>query len=834
MCEVLWVRQLEQLLGGTALAWAATSGALFTAMGLGAFVAGLWLERGRSPRPALLLLQTATLLWMLLSPSMDGWLMASVDGWLGTASAPGFVPLHYVIALIGLFVPGFAAGALVPLLAEWVADKTLQPGRIVASLWAWDALGAAAFALLTGIVLMRHLGCDRTFLLTAALHLAVVMLLWRRGEPKIREGEVESEASGEGSSKGKRGRGKGKKPERQLADRRQALAPGVVFFQLALIGAASVGWQALWGRLLVLSLPGSLIWPALMIAAWIASTGLGALFYRRIALLRENPVVTLALGQILCAAGGWAGSALGSWLRGVLAATRPHSPAFVYELFVALAMGAVAALAVGVMLPAAVDLVRSPRTGAGQATGYVVASDVVGALLGSLFIPLFLLPWLGLMPALLVMGAAQLLGGLLLWMWPSVGERGPLRRALAPAFLLALGAAWLLTSADLRPWSPLDGDDDDGERRAVRVVWGPMATAAVVEDSDELLKLFVDRHHGMGGEKGVFIERRQAHIPLVLHGRAKSVAVIGVGTGNTLGAVTQHDVERIDAAESSIAVLQMLDLFAATNNQVWRDERLRVANLDGQVMLRRSSQRYDVIIGDLVHPWRAGAAGLYSREHLRVVRSRLAEGGLFCFWLPLHELSGDDLSITVASFLDVFDGGTALLGHLGRRQPILALVGGGPEALLERDRLARQLGASTPSYLVNVDIDSPEDLQSLYLGGSEWLRRLAGGSPVTTLDRPELAYRSSETWWRGIDGLGEQRLAALLERREELSELLPDDERGQRRHSAVGRLLRAELDEAAGHDEAAAEGYIEAARLDPSFNLPRIALELLRRRVGGS
>lgn len=824
MSEVLWIRQLDQLLGATALSLAATSGALFTAMGLGALFSARWLARERSPRRALLVLQMLTGVWAVLSPHIDAWLMAAVDGLLTETSATGFVPLHYGVALVGLLVPGVAAGALVPLVADWRARKSRKPGKRVALLWGWDALGSSVFAAATGVVLLRHLGCERSFWVAALLHALVVALVARSGEERTADEPEESSVKDRGR----------KRRRRERRDEPLSVAPPtLVLMQLALIGLAGVGWQVLWARLLVLALPGALYWPSLLIACWVGCTGLGAVLYRRISALRVDPIATVAVSQILCAAGGWLGGALGSWLRGVLVATRPHAPAALYELLLGLVVSAGAALLAGVMLPAAVDVLRGTRAGTGQATGQVIAADVGGAIVGTMFIPLLLLPWAGLTRSLLLLGAVQLIGGLVVGMWPMAGERGAVRRALAPSVLIALVGAWQLTEADLQPWAPMvDEATGEDERRVVRVVWGAMATAAVVEDPDELRRLYVDRHHGMGGEKGVFIERRQAHIPLVLHGRAKSVAVIGVGTGNTLGAVTQHDVEGIDAAESAISVLQMLDLFSATNNQVWRDERLRVANLDGHTMLRRSPHRYDVIIGDLVHPWRAGAAGLYSREHLRVVRERLAEGGLFCLWLPLHELDEDDLAVALSSFVEVFGEGTALLGHLGWRQPILALVAGGPRRLLERERLAEQLGASTPAHLVDVDIDSPEDLQSLYVGGTEWLRETARGAPVTTLDRPELAYRSSETWWRGVDGLGERMLGAVLDSREPLAERLPDDEVAQRRHRAVGRLLQAELEEAAGDFDEAWRGYEAAARIDPTFNLPRIALELLRRRVG--
>ena len=55
-----------------------------------------------------------------------------------------------------------------------------------------------------------------------------------------------------------------------------------------------------------------------------------------------------------------------------------------------------------------------------------------------------------------------------------------------------------------------------------------------------------------------------------------------------------------------------------------------------------ASERYDVIVSDNFHPARSGSAALYTVEHFAAVRERLRRGGVFCQWLPLHQLDMPD------------------------------------------------------------------------------------------------------------------------------------------------------------------------------------------------
>lgn len=825
--EIALIHGLGQLLGATALGAAATSGAFLCSMGLGALAAGRLSPRIERPG------KIAAFIELLAG----AWSVAAIWGLPLVAHLADRVPLqldgsmsqvsvNYGISFTLLLVPGALAGALIPLLAPLISEGTRQ-GRSVARLWVWDSLAAAAGAAFAGLWLLPALGASACLWISAGLHLLGVGLA-----ASFMNAQVSAHDSGEPDASSRLRHRKGirattrRKGKAASKDQVPSNLGAIVMGSLFVAGVAGVGWQVAWARLLVLTLPGSLAAPAVMIACWIGGGGLGAWIYRSWMDVERFPGRALGLGQAACAAFALLGASCGSWLAGSLAAARPLS-VVLPEVAVAIVVALPAAIAMGVALPAAIDLLAPAKRPIAQLTGAALAADVMGAACGAFFIPFLVIPSLGLWKAMLALALFQAIIGFLL---AFATGRGSSWRAPATVGALLVLAVLAGRSSSFGP-VPLVTDSGEERAEPVRVVWGPAAVAATVRDADGMRQLFVDRHHGMGGERGLFIERRQGHLPLILHGGARSVAVLGVGTGNTLGAVTRHPLERIDAAESLGSVLRMLDLFGESNRRVWRDERVRIHQLDGHTMLRRSSERYDVIVNDLVHPWRAGAQGLYSLDNFRMIRRSLAPEGVFFLWLPLHELSSEDLSVVAATFLEAFGEGTVLLGHLGWRQPIMAMAYGVRSDALQRSQLLATTGVTPPDWLVEADLDQPEDVQALYLGQRELLEDLAGDASPTSWDRPDLAYRSAATWWRGTSGLGQRTLGYVLSERGHIEEVAPDDGIAARRFSAVGIFLDAELHEAAGELEEAALGYGEAAREDPTFGLPRLALALLRQRL---
>ena len=114
--------------------------------------------------------------------------------------------------------------------------------------------------------------------------------------------------------------------------------------------------------------------------------------------------------------------------------------------------------------------------------------------------------------------------------------------------------------------------------------------------------------------------------------------------------------------------------FGDSNRSVYDDARVRVVLDDARNFLATTRERFDVVIADLFVPWRSGAGALYTREHFEAVRSRLQEGGLFCQWLALYQLSREEFDIVMATFLDVFPRSALFRGDFYGRFPIVGLA----------------------------------------------------------------------------------------------------------------------------------------------------------------
>jgi spermidine synthase len=163
---------------------------------------------------------------------------------------------------------------------------------------------------------------------------------------------------------------------------------------------------------------------------------------------------------------------------------------------------------------------------------------------------------------------------------------------------------------------------------------------------------------------------------LLLHPSPRRVAFVGLGTGITAGAALHHAVERVVALEIVPDVVEAArDDFADVNAGVVRDPRVTVVIDDGRNHLAAAPGDYDVIVGDLLVPWRPAEAPLYTRAHFESVRRSLRAEGVFCQWLPLYQLSAEQLASLVRTFVEVFPRTTLWRGNFLERAPTLALVG---------------------------------------------------------------------------------------------------------------------------------------------------------------
>jgi spermidine synthase len=129
-------------------------------------------------------------------------------------------------------------------------------------------------------------------------------------------------------------------------------------------------------------------------------------------------------------------------------------------------------------------------------------------------------------------------------------------------------------------------------------------------------------------------------MPAMVHPHPESVAVIGLGSGDTLfaigGRAETSTIDSIEIIAPEFDTLRRLDeqSFYPGLRMLLRDGRVRHWFTDGRAFVRTGERRYDIIEADALRPTSAYAGNLFSVEYFELLRSRLNPGGLAVTWTP--------------------------------------------------------------------------------------------------------------------------------------------------------------------------------------------------------
>jgi spermidine synthase len=169
-----------------------------------------------------------------------------------------------------------------------------------------------------------------------------------------------------------------------------------------------------------------------------------------------------------------------------------------------------------------------------------------------------------------------------------------------------------------------------------------------------------------------------------------------------------------------------------------------------------------VVVADVYHPWVDGTASLYTREHFAAVHATLSKDGIFCQWLPLHQLDLPTLRIIVRTFMAEFPHSQAYLAQFSVRTPLIALVGMPSAKKYPANWLAHRVhDGRLMQHLEGVDLAGDAKLFGLLLGGEKELAQFAGTGPLNTDDWPIVAFESPRVAYVEGDAPGERLLSLI-------------------------------------------------------------------------
>ncbi len=145
------------------------------------------------------------------------------------------------------------------------------------------------------------------------------------------------------------------------------------------------------------------------------------------------------------------------------------------------------------------------------------------------------------------------------------------------------------------------------------------------------------------------------HVPMVAHGAAKNVAIIGGGDGGALEEALKHPVEKVTMVELDDSVVKLCrEYLPSICGDAFDDPRTDLQFMDGVKFVRETDQKFDVIIVDSTDPIGPGEV-LFTRAFYADCRDCLTQAGVLVTQSGVTFMQDDEARGTYARMDSLFE-----------------------------------------------------------------------------------------------------------------------------------------------------------------------------------
>ncbi len=738
--EIVWFQLLELVIGSSTVSLGILLGIFMGGLCLGSLALPRMVSARRHPLLVYGMLElgiAASGIAVLLGlPHVAGIYVAYAD--YGLVS----MLLRGAICAVLLLPPTVLMGATLPAIARWV-EGTPRGVSWLGLLYTCNIAGGVLGSVLAGFYLLRTYDMTIATYVAAAINVALGAIAFALAATTAHPVPA--------ASKLIRGAGR-------TAD------AWVVYLAIGLSGLTALAAQVVWTRMLALFMGATVYTFSIILAVFLIGLGAGGSIGSYLARTTAAPRLALGICQLLLLAGvAWAATAINAWLP--LWPVDPalaRSPWYNFQLDLVRTSWAIlpATCLWGASFPLALAAVARPGEDPGRFTGSVYAANTVGAIVGALAFSVVLIPAIGTFHSQrLVMGLCLAAGLLVLAALLPVGRSGsasgerPISmRAAAGGALAAVALASALMWAVPAPATGLLAFGRqllklDPLPPVLFAREGINATVAVAQIDEGVRSFFISgRPEASSSPHDMRVQRMLGHVPALLHGKPRSVLVVGFGAGVTAGSLVLYpEIERIVICEIEPLIPQVVSTyFRKENNDVLKDPRVQVVYDDARHYLLTTRERFDVITSDPIHPWIKGAATLYTREYFELVRRRLNPGGVATQWVPFYESAPEVVKSQLATFFGVFANGVIFANEGQHWDSDTVVVAPLEPRPIDADAMQRRLDsagyARVKASLVEVGFDSATDLLATYLGRASDLKAWLHDAQINTDRNLRLQY----------------------------------------------------------------------------------------------
>ncbi|MEM6552096.1 MAG: fused MFS/spermidine synthase [Planctomycetota bacterium] len=752
--EVAWTRLLRLVMGSTTFSIATVLAMFMGGLALGGYYGGRWVDRRRDPLRLFAVLEVAIGVYCLFLP----WLVDAIEpiyraAYRAEFGFVGLTVLRFVLCGLLLLPPATLMGATLPVLTRWWVKSAGEMGRRVGRLYAINTLGAAVGAAVTSFVLIPNLGLQITIFVGVACNWTAAAVGWwlHQRTGFIPESSPPSEVSDHShdKSRAKEGPSYG------------ALALRVLLLGYVVSGLAAMVFQIAWTRVLTLLIGSSVYAFGLILTAFIIGLGLGALAYGPFSDRVRAPLARLGIFQIAIGLSALCVVPVFAWLPYYLTgAIASAGGAFwqvqALEFGLVLAITLVPTLLMGAAFPLVTQTYARRAPGVGQSVGTVYTCNTIGAIVGSFLGGFVLIPLVGIQNTLYAAVTLSLGVGVVYTLIDPLRSAGRRLAWAGAATVIGVAAvftipAWeperigfapFIKAASLDPGAEFSRQDFEERLRRHETLYyheGISATVMVRRTEGGVLDLLTNGRVEAKSQGGELQQRMLAHIPMLLHPEPRSALVIGLASGITLDAASQHPVQALDCVELSAGVIEATRYFAEANNNILENPRVNVILSDGRNHVALTDRKYDVIISQPSDPATAGVATLFTQEFFEACYDRLNDRGLVCVWLKGSTVEPEVFRSIVGTFGHVFD--DVGVWSVTREFSEYMLVGSRGRMEIDIATLDQRIRSSQlTEHLKPLQIHTMPQFLGYRLTGRDGAAAFAGDAPFHTDDLPRLEF----------------------------------------------------------------------------------------------
>lgn len=256
----------------------------------------------------------------------------------------------------------------------------------------------------------------------------------------------------------------------------------------------------------------------------------------------------------------------------------------------------------------------------GEVAGMAYASDLAGAIIGSLLAGFIFIPLWGNRTSILCAIGFNVISSLLI-----------LPRRWKPVSIIvaaAMAGIVLLTppAGSQAPFSSTNAPAPDGYQFYKNSAYGLVTVKDEILSIDNRIQCTFDNNGVGSGVITEFIMARYAIEPL--DGGEHRTLNIGLGCGGTLSEIISYKNIQADVVEINPVVVSANRQFS----DILNNPRVTLIVDDGLNYLRTATTQYDSIVVDIDNPAVANSSNLYTVEAFKIIHDRLADNGTFALW----------------------------------------------------------------------------------------------------------------------------------------------------------------------------------------------------------